>query len=339
MEQRIEYLLRQYETNNCSREELEELFSFINGLRSADPALRKAIKHVYNDICKNHPSFTYVDENGNLVLTEPEEDPVNVPDKAMVTGRAKWKLLVVVIVSCVVGLYALVWIVKKNISVASYIQKPVADVSTKKYTSKSNHGHINLSDSTDVWLNTASTIEIPDKNSSNNYEVHLQGEAFFNTQSKANINFVIKTHDITISAFSRSFNVKAYPKDRHLIINSIDGKIRVSKGGELLGVLTGGQTLKINKEDGNITRKAISAENIAAWRQGNMVYEEEYLADIVADIERIYDVDIVLAGAGISDMRVSFSFEKSLGITQVLENLCSITNTELDGEDGKFIIL
>ncbi|MFT3949355.1 MAG: FecR domain-containing protein [Agriterribacter sp.] len=339
MEQRIEYLLRQYEKNNCSREEMEELFSFINKLRAGDPSLKKAVRNLYNDIRKNHPSFTYVDEYGNLVLTEPEDHTTNLPDKTIVSRRAKWKLLIVVITSCIVGLYALVWIVRKNLSVANYIQKPAASVPTKKYVTKAQQGHLTLSDSTEVWLNVASNVEIPDKFSDSKREIALYGEAFFSTKSAANVPFIIKCDDITITAYSKSFNIKAYPNDKHLTVNSIDGKIRINRSGELIGVLSGGQSLKLNKEDDNITRKTITAENTTAWRQGNMMYEEEFMIDIIADIQRIYNVNITLGNADFERMRVSFSFTKHTTVTEVLENLCAVTNTQLDGENGEFIIL
>jgi hypothetical protein len=117
MEERIAYLLRQYEGNNCSREELEELFSYINSLRAGNQPLKQIIKNIYDDIKRNHPSFTYVDENGRLVLTEPDEqfDPF---DKTIIPPKSKWKLPVVVAAICILILFTLIWIIRKNFSVA-----------------------------------------------------------------------------------------------------------------------------------------------------------------------------------------------------------------------------
>lgn len=340
MEQRIEYLLRQYEKNNCSREELEELFSFINSLRASNPSVKKAIKNIYNDIRKNHPSFTYVDENGNLVLTEPEEEhPATTSEKTPVTGKAKWKLLLVVITSCIAGLIALVWIVRQNLSVVDYIQTPVAETPKKKYATKAQQGSLFLPDSTEIWLNVASSIEVPEKPVKNKREIVLKGEGFFTSKSTTDIPFAIQCGNITITANAKAFNIKAYPKDKHLTVNAVDGKIRISKGDALMGILSGGQSIKLNKADENISRKAIPAEKAATWRQGNMIFEEEFLIDIISDIERVYSVNITLTDTDFERMRVTFSYSKNDSITQVLENLCSITNTQLDGENGDFFIL
>ncbi|MFT3748759.1 MAG: FecR domain-containing protein [Agriterribacter sp.] len=338
MEERIEYLLRQYEKNNCSREELEELFSYINGLRVGDQSLKQAVKNIYDDIKKNHPSFTYVDENGKLVLTGPD-DQTAFSDKTIVSGKSKWKLLIVVTISCIVGFCTLIWIVRKNFSVANYIQKPVTNNPAKKIGTKVQQGRLSLSDSTDVWLNANSIIEIPDKFSNDRREIALNGEAFFSSKSSSATPLIIHCGRITITAYSDSFNVKAYPKDKHLSVSLVSGKIKLSRGSDLLGVLAGGQSLKVNKDDDNISRKAVSSENVASWRYGNMKYEEEFLIDIIADIERVYGISVTLADAEFERMRVSFSFTTHTAVAQVLENLCVITNTQLDGENGEYIIL
>lgn len=338
MEERIEYLLRQYEKNNCSREELEELFSYINGLRAGDQSLKQAVRNIYDDIKKNHPSFTYVDENGKLVLTGPDDQSA-FSDKTLVSGKPKWKLLVVVTVSCIIGFCTLIWIVRKNFSVVNYIQKPTTSNPSKKISTKVQQGRLSLSDSTEVWLNANSVIEIPDKFSNDKREITLNGEAFFSSRSSSSAPLIIHCGRITITAHSSAFNIKAYPKDKQLSVSSVSGKIRVTRGSDLLGVLAGGQSLKVNKDDDNISRKAVSSENVASWREGNMKYEEEFLIDIIADIERVYGINVTLSDAAFERMRVTFSFTKDTPVARVLENLCAITNTQLDGENDEFIIL
>ncbi len=81
MEERIKYLFRQYLENTCSREELEELFEYIRK-QEYDAILKSRIRGLYDAIQKNPSLLTYVDESGNLLLTEPK--PVVVEKK---TGR------------------------------------------------------------------------------------------------------------------------------------------------------------------------------------------------------------------------------------------------------------
>ncbi len=161
MEDRIEYLLRQYEKNNCSREELEELFSYINNLRSNDLPLKKMVRNIYDDIRKNHPSFTYVDEEGQLVLNEPDESGT-LSDRTIVTGSAKRKITD----SCssiVHGRAFFAWLAgKKNLSNDGYANAPYFRRANKKFSDRSEQKFFLLSDSTQIWLNSASSLEFPD---------------------------------------------------------------------------------------------------------------------------------------------------------------------------------
>lgn len=339
MEERIEYLLRQYEKNNCSREELEELFSYINNLRSNDLPLKKMVKNVYDDIRKNHPSFTYVDEDGRLVLNEPEESGT-LSDRTVVTGGAKRKLLAVVVLSCLVGLFSLVWLIKKNLSNDGYVVRPISGVLTKKFSNRSEQKFFLLSDSTQIWLNSASSLEFPDHFSDDKREVMLSGEAFIRVNSSQTSPFIIYTGGIVITAPpGTALNAKAYTEEQNAIVSVSDGKVILSRKDHRLPTVEQGRTLIIDKSDGNITQKKTAIENVAAWQRGDMVYEKERFIDVLADFKRVYNVDILLSDTGLENKELTFSFRRDIGIKEALLLLCKLTGSELDGENGKFIIL
>ena len=69
MEERIKYLFRQYLENKCTRLEMEEFFSYIRASEH-DESIRLLIKKVYETSQQLPASHTYVDEQGQLVLTE-----------------------------------------------------------------------------------------------------------------------------------------------------------------------------------------------------------------------------------------------------------------------------
>ena len=73
MEERIKYLFRRYLSNTCTKKEFEEFFSYINEA-SHNELIRDLIKKAYDETGQPNSSFTYVDERGNLVLTEPDWD-------------------------------------------------------------------------------------------------------------------------------------------------------------------------------------------------------------------------------------------------------------------------
>ena len=70
MEERIKYLFKRYLSNACTRKEFDEFFSYINKA-AHNELIRELIKKAYEETGQPGSSLTYVDELGNLVVTEP----------------------------------------------------------------------------------------------------------------------------------------------------------------------------------------------------------------------------------------------------------------------------
>ena len=60
-----------------------------------------------------------------------------------------------------------------------------------------------------------------------------------------------------------------------------------------------------------------------------MIYDDEVFTDIVADLERIYNVKIDITNKELQQMRISASFRKDIGISQALLILCKLTGARL----------
>jgi len=60
--------------------------------------------------------------------------------------------------------------------------------------------------------------------------------------------------------------------------------------------------------------------------------------DIVADLERLYNVKIRIDNGAIRDLKVSTAFRREIGIEQALQVLCKLTDTMLRQADGWYII-
>jgi transmembrane sensor len=77
---------------------------------------------------------------------------------------------------------------------------------------------------------------------------------------------------------------------------------------------------------------------IAGWQQGNIAYDDETLYDILADMERIYNVNIHLADPVIVGLHISTSFKKEIGVEQALQVLCKVTDSKLSKDGDDYII-
>lgn len=332
MEERIRYLFRQYLDNKCSRQELEEFFSYIRASGN-DEALRSLIKKVYENTEQFPPIQTYVNEHGTLILPE----RTGRSEVTIHAGKPRRRRLAagLVMMACIVIVGMVIWLKRPPGNSAS---APATAALTKSTTERSEYKYLLLPDSTQVWLNTSSMLEFPEHFRTDKREVTLSGEAYFDVRHSEKTPFIIHTGRISTTVLGTSFNIKAYPDRQHVIVSVSTGKVKVSYNNVPLATLVKGQQVKVNSSLSTVEEKKIAPAEVAAWQKGNMSYDDEAFEDIVADLERLYNVKIRIENDAVRTLKVSTSFRREIGIEQALQVLCKLTDTMLRQSDGWYII-
>jgi len=330
MQERLHYLFEQYLENKCSRKELEELFKYIRKAEH-DEQLRQHIKNLYTSIQKNPSSLTCVDENGQLILNEPNW----LKPKAHVVNFKK-KFVKLAIAASILGVACTLWLTLKTSPSPGKLN--TISALTKKTTDRSESKFILLGDSTRVWLNAASSLEFPDEFNSKPREVYLSGEAYFDVRHADKVPFIIHTGNVSTTVLGTAFNIKAYPGQKNIIVSVSRGKVKVSRKNEPVITLVNGQQVKVEDEGTGVFEKVIPVKGIASWQQGNIEFDDESFEDIIADIERIYNTTIILQNNSLRGLKVSTSFKKEIGVEQALHILSKLTDTKLNQMSNIYII-
>ena len=332
MEERIKYLFRQYLNNTCTREEFEEFFSCINEA-AHNELIKELIKKAYEETSLSDPSsLTYINESGRLVLKEPAWHEQQV---AGVRPRKRNRRLVV-LTACVVLLAAgFAWFVLSRVQQNQENKKQSLAV---KVTGRSENTYMLLPDSTQVWLNAASTLEYPQAFGTDKREIFLTGEAYFDVKHADKQPFLIHLGKVTIRVLGTAFNIKAYPGREHVVVSVSRGKVQVNYGEKEVAMLTQGQQVKVSNVNKPVVQKNITASEAAPWQQGNLVYDDEAISDIIADLERVYDVTIRVQNGALAGERVSTSFRREIGIERALQVLCNLTDTRLKLVGDMYVI-
>lgn len=293
--------------NKCSRKEYEEFFSYIRQSEH-DETIRELVKAVYAQA----RDTSYIDEMGNLVLLTPKRRRMMIP----------------AIAASIVALAVAGW----------FVFQPQQQAVTRKITERSEYKYLVLPDSTRVWLNAASTLEFPTDFDKDKREVRLSGEAYFDVQHAENAPFIIHTGKVSTTVLGTAFNIKAYPGQENIIVSVSHGKVRVNYGDKKPALLTQGQQVKVNEiTESAITKKAALVET-APWKDGSLAYDGETMADIVADLERVYNVAIRIDNKAINVINISTSFRRDIGIKEALHILCKLTDSQLLASEGVYVI-
>lgn len=324
MEERLQYLFQRYVDNTCTRKEFEEFLGYVSDA-SHNELIRDLIKKVYEESGNPSSSNTYVDESGNLVLPQPQ---------LRQTGGKKKLLTLSVAAVFVVTATSYFW----------YQLKPepstmiAAAELKRKSTERSEYKYVLLPDSTQVWLNAESSLDFPQQFGNEKRVVYLSGEAYFDVKHADKIPFIIQTGKVTTTVLGTAFNIKAYPGRKDVLVSVSRGKVKVHFDDREVATLTKGQRVKVSNTDIRLVEKKPAVTEASSWQQGNLAYDDETMQDIIADLERVYDVRIRIANQSVNQMRISTTFERGKGVEQALQVLCKLTETFLQQADGQYTI-
>lgn len=331
MEERIKYLFRKFLDNTCTKEEFEEVFSYIR-MAEKDPAIQSFFDKVYEGEF-NQQSSAFVDGQGHLNGLKEEATEVASFGRHVQRIMRKWSVAVTLII--ILGGVAWVWNDDEreanNAAIAGNVQ-------VTKSTHPSEYQYLLLPDSTQVWLNAASTLEFPERFNKNKREVVLKGEAFFDVKHADKIPFVIYTGDVSTEVLGTAFNIKAYPDMEKIIVSVKRGKVKVNYEQKQVALLTVGQQVSINQKGRSVSEKSVKTNEASAWQEGKLIYDDYMIGDIILDLERVYNKQVKVDVGGVETLRISTSFKRDQGIEKALEVLCRLTDTELERENGVYHI-
>jgi ferric-dicitrate binding protein FerR (iron transport regulator) len=165
----------------------------------------------------------------------------------------------------------------------------------EEITSKGQRTFITLEDGTKIWLNADSKLSYPKTFAeSKTREIQLQGEAYFDVAENKQKPFIVHTSDIRIKVLGTSFNVKSYGKDKTIETTLIKGKVTIESAVDTNGlILLPNQQAVFEKKSKRIfLEDQDEIVDYTAWRDGQLVFRDRPLSDIINELERWFNVTI-----------------------------------------------
>lgn len=159
-----------------------------------------------------------------------------------------------------------------------------------------------LPDGSKVWLNSSSTLKYPLRFSEGERTVELEGEAYFEvaqrqTLSGERIPFVVTTSHQTVEVLGTTFNVFAYADETETKTTLVSGEVRVVRSDtKQSGMLRPGEESVVQGSSG-IQVKPTNIDAATAWKSGIFHFDETSSSQMLKQIARWYDIEIVYEGA------------------------------------------
>lgn len=163
-----------------------------------------------------------------------------------------------------------------------------------------------LPDGSLVWLNSGSTVSFVSR-FDNSRLVNLKGEAFFDVK-KTGQPFHVLTASGDVEVMGTTFNVSAFEGENFqtTLLTGIV-KVKDKQTGREVSIVPGQQAGIYGSE---IKVENVETDKFSSWKDGKLIFRNEYLPLVTKRLERWYNVKIELA----KDKRLS-----EISYTGVLE--------------------
>lgn len=184
---------------------------------------------------------------------------------------------------------------------------------------------VNLPDGTMVWLNAASSLKYPAVFNGQERKVELSGEAYFEV-AKKKIPFLVKTARQEVAVLGTHFNINAYADEVKTKTTLFEGAVRVSLTEKQAiksvntQVLAPGQQSTV--ENNRLNVNAVDLEEALAWKNGYFQFNEENLVNIMKQLSRWYDIDVVFEGKPSQELFL-LKIPRRLALSDVLKILAT----------------
>lgn len=183
-----------------------------------------------------------------------------------------------------------------------------------------------LPDGTKVLLNAGTTIQYPTQFDQKERTVILEGEGYFEVVKNEQKPFIVRLKGYDVKVLGTVFNVKAYPDMDYSTTSLISGKVFLTSydtEGVVCNeqILQPSETARIDKQSGIITTFRGDEDFQLAWTKGLYKFKDKPFSEVVAELERLYDVTILIEDEKLAQAIFTGSFVLENTIEKVLKPL------------------
>ena len=195
---------------------------------------------------------------------------------------------------------------------------------------------VELPDGSVAELNSASRISFLETFSDSIREVHLNGEAFFSV-TKGTKPFIVKTGNASTRVLGTKFDIWARQQVTRVIVKEGRVKLTAGKDDSKGVVLLQNQTSTLTENEKPTVPENINADNLIGWMTGKLVFAQTPLGEIINEIERHYDTQVILAVDSLKNRTLTGAV-KSNDVDSVLAMICLTLNLDFKKQNNGYVI-
>jgi transmembrane sensor len=237
----------------------------------------------------------------------------------------KSKMRILIAAACIAGLVTvgslcLLITVKHTLTT-------VASASTIISTREGEKAHIYLPDSTEIVLNSGSTIQYDADYNKKGRIVQFSGEAFFNVHTNREKPFVVKLEQMSVSATGTRFNVFSFRNEDRVETTLEEGAIQISiPGVDPINIKSGEQVVYFMKSK-KVRVSEVATDTYTSWKENKLRLNDTPFEEALRRIGRKYNVRFEITNPELLHLKYTATFidESVEEVMQMLQTVSPIT--------------
>jgi transmembrane sensor len=196
---------------------------------------------------------------------------------------------------------------------------------------------LGLPDGSRVLLGAAGRLRYDSTGFARERTVTLDGEAFFTIAHDATHPFVVHARGAATQVVGTVFGIRAYPEDTTVRVTVAEGRVllRPETGAPGSGTMLGRDDMgELDAGGHTAVRHGVDASKYLAWVGGALRFERTPLSEVVRELERWYDLDIVVADSYAASVPVTATFPAQ-SADDVTRTLAALLDMRASREDGR----
>ncbi len=196
---------------------------------------------------------------------------------------------------------------------------------------------VELPDGSLVQLNHDSEIQFAQHFADSAREVTLRGEAYFEIK-RAPRPFMINTGNAQIKVLGTKFGIWARNEQTRITVREGRVSFRALAAPPAAAViLTANQASVCRKDGAPASPQSVDAGHLLAWREGKIIFDETPLAEVLAELQRVYNVTITLANPALGAHTITGSFHQK-PVASVLASICLTLNLQFAQQGNNYVV-
>jgi transmembrane sensor len=193
-----------------------------------------------------------------------------------------------------------------------------------------------LPDGSKVLLDAASSITYPVAFTGER-KVEITGQVYFEVVHNSAKPFRVSASGQTVEDLGTEFNINAYQDETVIRTTLAKGKISIEKGGKK-AFLKPGQQGSVKPDGNTIAIADADMDETLAWKNGYFNFNDEKIENVMRQIARWYNVDVVFNGK-ITKEGFNGGISRNKNISQVLKLLQKTNAVHFKIEGRRVIVM